>query len=171
VDVDRAVDAFVQLGATRLGPTRTSGDAGELAILRDPGGAVLALTNARSSPNGPAVRWHLLNTENLERTRAGYGSMFGWRFGARLDLGALGSFEQFHWDPTQSSVGAIVDISTRPGVHPHWLFYFGVDAIEPALTLVRARGGVVHGTFDLPDEGRVAVCDDPQGAAFGLCVP
>jgi predicted enzyme related to lactoylglutathione lyase len=36
------------------------------------------------------------------------------------------------------------------------------------LNLVRGAGGVVLGPFALPSGEHVAVCDDPQGAAFAL---
>ena len=62
----------------------------------------------------------------------------------------------------------MMDIAGRPGVHPHWLFHFRVPALEPAMDAVRAGGGVVLPPVTLPGGARVAVCDDPQGAAFAL---
>ena len=56
----------------------------------------------------------------------------------------------------------------RPGVHPHWLFHFPVSELEAAVHQVRAAGRVVLGPFTLPGGERVAVCEDGQGAAFGL---
>jgi predicted enzyme related to lactoylglutathione lyase len=53
-------------------------------------------------------------------------------------------------------------------VHPHWLFNFGVPALEPAIEAVRAAGGSALDPITLPDGKRVTACDDPQGAAFGL---
>lgn len=54
----------------------------------------------------------------------------------------------------------------------------GAEALSPigaspdgrrfAVRPVRDAGGVVLGPFPLPCGERVAVCDDPQGAAFAL---
>jgi len=169
-DLESAVGAFVERGATRLGPTRPSAGGGEVAILRDPGGAVVALATAPSAPAAaPAdIVWHSLNTADLGRAIAGYCELFGWQLTDRLDLGALGVYHAFAWTAGGASVGAIADIAGRPGVHPHWLFHFGVPALDPALATVRAAGGLVLPPVVLPDGTRIAVCDDPHGAAFAL---
>lgn len=40
--------------------------------------------------------------------------------------------------------------------------------LEEAIDTVRLGGGTVDGPTALPDGSRVAVCEDPQGAAFGV---
>lgn len=170
-DVARTVQAFVERGATRLGPTRPTADGGEVAIVRDPGGAVVALATAPSTPVRADVVWHVLNTTDLARVTASYSELFGWQLTERLDLGALGVYQQFAWHPGGASVGSMTDITGRPDIHPHWLFHVHVAALEPALAVVRAAGGLVIGPFVLPGGERIAVCDDPQGAAFALREP
>ena len=46
-----------------------------------------------------------------------------------------------------------------------------VRDLERAMTHVRDAGGVVIGPTALPDGRRVAVCEDPQGAAFAMMEP
>ena len=92
-----------------------------------------------------------------------YSELFGW---ALLEPSPM--FQPFAWRVGEPSVGAFADIAGRPELHPHWLFFFGVDALDAALARVRAAGGVVNGPTALPDGRRVAACEDPQGAAFGL---
>lgn len=167
-DVERTASAFVERGASRLGPTRPAADGGEVAILRDPGGAVLALSTRSSDGGCDDVVWHVLNTSDVERALANYGELFGWHLTGRLDLGSVGVYHEFAWRPGRASVGAMVDVAGRPGVHPHWLFHSGVAALEPALVEVRAGGGAAIGPIVLPGGERIAVCDDPQGAAFAL---
>ena len=167
-DDERAAAAFVALGATRLGPTRPTDGGGQVAIVRDPGGAVVALATTTASPARAGVVWHQLNTTDLARTTAGYCGLFGWQLTERLDLGAHGVHQQFAWDASGASVGWFTDIAGRPGRHPHWLFHFRVAALEPAVAAVRAARGLVLGPFVLPGGERLAVCDDPQGAAFAL---
>ncbi len=97
-----------------------------------------------------------------------YSELFGWELSDRVDLGARGVFQQFAWRAGGASVGAIADIAARPGVHAHWIFFFELDALGPAIAATRAAGGVVLDPIGLPSGERVCVCDDPQGAAFAL---
>src|SRR4051812_46834340 len=161
-DVESVAAAFVVRGATRLGPTRPTA-AGAVAILRDPGGAVIALATPPSVPVRADVVWHSLNTADLARARESYCALMGWQLTDAVDLGPLGRQQQFAWSPGGASVGAMADIAGRPGVHPHWLFHFRVDALEPAVAAVRAAGGLVLDPLMLPNGVQVAVCDDPQG--------
>jgi predicted enzyme related to lactoylglutathione lyase len=176
-DVDRATAAFVERGATALGPKWVNPEGLEAAVMRDPGGAIVALARKAGgahgngvphAPAGPEVVWYLLNTADLERAKANYGELFGWEFKPSVDLGSLGVLHPFAWERGAAPVGAMSDISGRPGVHPHWLFHFRVDALGRALDLVRDSGGLVLGPFTLPSGEGFAVCDDPQGATFAI---
>ncbi len=170
-DPERAAAAFVERGAARLGPTGLRADGSQVAVLRDPGGAVVAVATRpqADAEAGVGVVWHVLNTNDAARATTNYADLFGWVPADRVDLGAHGVFQQFAWHADGENVGAIGDIATRPGVHPHWLFFFEVDALDPAITAIRAGGGVVVESTTLPSGQRVCVCDDPQGAAFALC--
>jgi predicted enzyme related to lactoylglutathione lyase len=167
-DVESVAQDFVAQGATRLGPTRPTAAGAAVAILRDPGGAVVALATPRSAPVRADVVWHSLNTADLARASGSYCALMGWQLATPIDLGPLGRHHPFAWSPGGASVGAMADIAGRPGVHPHWLFHFRVGALEPAMAAVRAAGGLVLDPLTLPNGARVAVCDDPQGAAFAL---
>jgi predicted enzyme related to lactoylglutathione lyase len=150
-------------GATRLGP---SSDAGAV-ILRDPGGAVVALTE-RGAGSATGVVWHQLNTRNCEAATANYSALLGWSFTEQFELGVSGRHQCFAFGAGESSVGWFSDVESRPEVHTHWLFFFEVPALELSLERVRARGGIVSGPMTLPNGVRLAACDDAQGAAFGL---
>jgi uncharacterized protein len=167
-DLESVAGAFVAQGAIRLGPTRPTAACGAVAILRDPGGAIVALATPPSTAVRPDVVWHSLNTADLARATASYCALMGWQLTEVVDLGPLGRHHQFAWSAGGANVGGMADISGRPGVHAHWLFHFRVAALEPALVAVRAAGGLVLDPVTLPNGARLAVCDDPQGAAFAL---
>ena len=167
-DVDGMTRAFVGQGAIHLGQTPPAAAGGAAALLRDPGGAIVALATPSSSAVRPEVVWHSLNTADLARATASYCALMGWQLTDAVDLGPLGRHQQFAWSPGGATVGAMADIGGRPGVHPHWLFHFRVAALEPALAMVRAAGGLALDPVTLPSGVRLAVCDDPQGAAFAL---
>ena len=163
IGADAVAARLVARGAMRLGP-----QTGETVLLRDPGGAVLAVRTGQERSCAGVV-WHHLNTEGATRAVENYADVFGWSPAEPVDLGpALGTTRPFAWSAGEASVGSIMDIAGRPGVHPHWLFHFGVTSLDAALATVRARGGSVVGPTLLPGGARVAACEDPQGAAFGL---
>jgi predicted enzyme related to lactoylglutathione lyase len=169
-DVDAAASAFSARGASLFGKW-VNPQGLEAAVFRDPGGAILALSRPgpASSPAGvPDVAWHGLNTVDVERAMATYGELFGWEFKAPNDLGSGGVFHPFAWQPGNPDIGTMSDIAARPGVHSHWLFFFRVAALASALEAVKAGGGSSLPPLALPSGDRIAVCDDPQGAAFGL---
>jgi predicted enzyme related to lactoylglutathione lyase len=160
--VEAIAARLVARGAARLGPPT-----GAPVVLRGPGGAIVGLTDdSAASPTG--VHWHLLHADDAAQTLATYAEVFGWAPGERVDLGPHGIHHEFAWSPGGASVGAAVDVAGRPGVHTHWLFYFGVPALEPAIAAARAHGGRILGPIVTRDGAAIAIGDDPQGAAFGL---
>lgn len=158
---------FVERGAERFGPPPGTAD---FVVLRDPGGAIVSLTDSTAEASAGVV-WHQLNTREPARASQNYSELLGWPVEPSLDLGPLGQHRRFAFAAGEASVGLISDVEGRPGVHPHWLFFFGVPSLDEAVRRVRAHAGVVIGPLELPLGARVAVCDDPQGAAFGIIEP
>lgn len=168
-DVEVMAAAFEQRGGTRLGPTRPSAHGGEVAVVRDPGGAIVAFGSApQDEARNVDVAWHVLNTNDVERATTNYRELFGWHFGQHVELGPEGSFQRFAWADGEADVGVVGDIAGRPGVHPQWLFFFAVASLALARDAVIAEGGLVLAPFSLSNGDRLCVCDDAQGAAFGL---
>lgn len=162
-EVEAVAAAFCAGGAVRLG----SLDDGA-AVLRDPGGAVVGL-----APPGGArtvgIGWHQLHAREPARVLDIYMALFGWQSLAPVELGVdQGVHLRFTWRADGAAVGAVGDVASRPGVHTHWLFFFDVDDLDGAIARVIAAGGRVSGPTTAPSGERFAVCDDPQGAAFGL---
>ncbi len=171
-DVDRATAAFVNRGATPLAPKWVNPEGLEASVMRDPGGAIVALAKppagAHATSFGPEIVWYGLNTADVERAKSNYGELFGWEFGAPLNLDDIGVVHPFAWERGSPRIGSMSDVSGRAGVHPHWLFHFKVASLDAAMSAVRAAGGLVIGPFTLPTGEQIAVCDDPQGAAFAI---
>jgi predicted enzyme related to lactoylglutathione lyase len=161
---DALAARFVELGAMRLGPAAGAGDP---VVLRDPGGAILAVTDSAAESSAGVV-WHQLNTREPSRAAANYSALFGWSLAETLDLGELGRHRRFAFGTGEVSVGMISDVEGRPEVHTHWLFFFGVRSLDVAVQRVRTHGGIVIGPIELANGVRIAACDDAQGAAFGV---
>lgn len=173
-DVDGAAAALVARGGVSLAPKWIDDEGLEAAVMRDPGGAIIALARppAVRSPERahrvPEVALHTLNTPDVSRAMATYGALFGWDFGAPLDLGSVGVFHPFAFEAGAPRAGVFGDTAGRPGVHPHWTFHFRVSSLDEAVARVTSGGGVTLDPIELPSGDRIAVCDDPQGAAFAL---
>jgi uncharacterized protein len=107
-----------------------------------------------------------LGVEDVERGRAFYEGLFGWRF-----------------EPGPSGQGFTIATPTVPGgMHggdrgaaPY--VFFGVDDMEAALERVRELGGVVDEMDVEGDEdsvarfGRFKLCRDDQGSPVNLHAP
>ena len=140
---------------------------GNGAVVRDPGGALLALMDSVGLVDA-GIALHVLLTPNASRAAQTYAALFGWVLTDRFELASSGSFQQFAWRAGEPNAGAIGEIAGRPEVHPQWQFFFAVDSLDAAVTCVQEHGGAVIGPTELPDGLRIAACEDPQGAAFGL---
>jgi predicted enzyme related to lactoylglutathione lyase len=169
-DVDATVARLLELGSERLGPTVRASDGAAFVSVRDPSGAVVAVRASTGSARGAPVAWHQLHTRDLDRSWAMYSELFGWTHTETLDVAdPVGGHRMFAWEDSGKSVGSMANTARWPGVHPHWLFYFPVTDIEDAVARVQARGGrLVASPAVLTHGDRIAPCEDPQGAAFGL---
>ena len=168
--LEHTSEELAKRGATILAPSRPSGDGRHAAVVRDPGGAILGLTtppaDARASV---AVSWRVLNTHNVRDAIANYEALFGWTIAKEASTGPHGAFHEFRFgNADERTAGAMADISGRPGVHPHWLFFFDVASVDEAVALSRRAGGTATDPIVLPAGARIAICEDPQRAAFGV---
>ena len=57
-------------------------------------------------------------------------------------------------------------------VPPHWNIYFTVSSVDDTVAAIGQNGGqVVFGPMDVFEAGRMAMCQDPQGAFFAIWQP
>jgi len=155
-----ALQRWSDYGAMPIGARTGNG-----AVVRDPGGAMLALIDSGELVDA-GVALHVLQTPEARAAQI-YVELFGWTLTEAFELGST-RFQQFAWQAGEPNAGAIGDIANRPEVHPHWQFFFAVSSLDTALTHVREHGGTVIGPTKLPNGEIIAACEDPQGAAFGL---
>jgi predicted enzyme related to lactoylglutathione lyase len=170
-DADQTAARVTELGGTVASDPFDVMDAGRMAVVQDPQGAVLALwqpgrhIGARRVNQPGALAWNDLATTDPQGAQRFYAELFGWEF-------ALVTAEPFrYWTVSNggSSNGGMMALG--PGMEndpPHWRAYFGVDDVDASLQTARANGGqVVVGPITVP-AGRFAAATDPQGALFCL---
>jgi uncharacterized protein len=160
---------FVHSGATQLGPPARTAHANPDAILRDPVGAIVGLTDASTDRADAGVAWHLLSARDEEQAFAVYADLFAWTRLDSHDLGPKrGRHVTFAWDGSPRAVGSTADVARQPHVHPQWLFFFPTEDLERSLAAARAMDALTLPPTETATGDLVAACDDPQGAAFGL---
>lgn len=109
--------------------------------MRDPGGAIVALAKPPAPPAD--IAWYQLQTNDVDAAKTHYAELFGWAMAAPLDLGELGVIHPFAWAQGGAPVGAMMDVSARQDMHPHWLFHFRAPTFDAAIEAVRRGGGTV----------------------------
>ena len=167
-DVVPPMYRFLEAGATRLGAPPPDGRDSAGVVLRDPSGAIVALTPSGVAPSQERIAWHLHVSRDEERGFGLYGDVLGWTPLDRQDLGERGRHLTFTWNATGRAVGSTCDMGSRPHVHAQWLYFFATPALDASIARVRELGGLALRPTTTADGHRVVACDDPQGAAFGL---
>lgn len=114
--------------------------------------------------------WHELYTKDVEASKKFYGGLFGW---TTEDVPMGPDWSYTIWKRGDKQVGGMMDIANLPGggehVPPHWASYVSVADVDQAAERATALGGKVQGScMDIPNVGRFAVLEDPQGAYIYL---
>ena len=161
-----------ELGGTVFGEAFDVLDAGRMAVIQDPTGAMLgawqpwAHIGARRVNDPGCLTWNELQTRDPEIAAAFYTGLFGWE---TEPIEQAGKLVYVAIRNAGSTNGGIMPMTEQHGGAPsHWLAYFTVSSCDGAVARVRELGGeVLAGPLDVP-AGRIAVVRDPQGAAFAL---
>jgi predicted enzyme related to lactoylglutathione lyase len=169
-DVDAAARRVGELGGTPLAEPFDVMEAGRMAVVQDPTGAVFALWQPRQSigaeiVNGPgALSLNQLNTSDPGRAQEFYSELFGWR------VEQVAGGDQPYWGIYNGDNlnGGMMQLPPGNPAPPHWLVYFGTDDIDAAAEYIGQSGGTVMvPKMEVPG-GHFIVAQDPQGAVFGL---
>jgi predicted enzyme related to lactoylglutathione lyase len=110
-----------------------------------------------------------------------YSGLFGWQVEDSLPPDSDGHYFIARHEATTTSIfdlsrqklqGDVAGIRSIPESAPPmamWNTYFWVDGADEAASKVKDAGGsVVTEPFEFIDACRMAVCTDPEGAAFGV---
>jgi uncharacterized protein len=143
-------------------------DAGRVAAIRDPTGAVVSLWQPRSRVGAELVNdtgalcWNELATSDVERAKSFFGELLGWEYetddSGYVSVTNAGSLNGGMRGHTQQDRRAA----------PAWLPYFTVESADQSERQAAQLGGRgLRATTESP-RGRYAVIADPQGAAFAI---
>jgi uncharacterized protein len=114
-----------------------------------------------------AFSWSELMTSNPKAACEFYGTLFGWK----VETSDMGSGPYHVVKIGDTSVGGIMGKppGTPAGMPSMWGCYVTVNNVEEALAKVKSLGGtVLMEPMDVKGVGRMAVIQDPQGAALSV---
>jgi predicted enzyme related to lactoylglutathione lyase len=168
-DVDATAAKVEGAGGTVIMPPFDVMDAGRMAVVQDPTGAVIQLWQAKNNIGAKVVNengtfsWSELMTPDVPKAAEFYNALFGWTTETHGE--GPGAYTEFKLGGN-SIAGAMNP--PMPGIPPMWGVYFTVDDCDAAVETVKSLGGaVMNGPMDI-EPGRFAVIADPQGAVFNV---
>lgn len=173
-DVDAATAEAERRGAATQDPPVDVMNEGRRVLLRDPGGAVFGLWQAREcigagvAHHPGAMAWCDLMTPDADAAQAFYAGLLGLASGPMEGAGA----PYYVLRKDEAAIGGVLQTSDGHGAEPaRWRIYLQVeDADHTAAKIARAGGDVTTEPFDTPF-GRVATARDPFGATFSFIRP
>lgn len=108
--------------------------------------------------------WYDLMTTDLEGSKAYYGQLLGWTIG-KFDLGEMGTYDMIQ--NGEEPLGGYMALDPALGIPSHWVSYVAVENVDACCEKAIALGGkVCVPAMDIPNVGRFAVLEDPQGGIF-----
>jgi predicted enzyme related to lactoylglutathione lyase len=113
--------------------------------------------------------WVELGTTDTEAAKKFYSALFAWGIND-TPAGPEGVYTLLRIkDKDVAALYQLNEQQKSQGVPPHWLLYIAVaDADESVKTAVALGGKTLLEPFDVMDLGRMALLQDPTGAAFAL---
>jgi len=162
-------------GGQVLVETMQVGDAGSMAILQDPTGAVFGLWQPDQHKgaelfNTPvSLTWNELSTRDPEAAKRFYSAVFGWDPHTHGE----GSEAYTEWHLSGKSIGGMMQTPAQvpAAVPPYWLSYFTVTDTEATVKKAQDLGAQVLVPPTTIPQGVFAVLTDPAGAAFAVIKP
>ena len=114
----------------------------------------------------PTIVHFDIASDNPQRARQFYESLFGWNFQSPPGMTDYYLFETENLDGNKSVGGGL---GKRGDPSQKITAYIGVDAIDEYSRKVEELGGkVVQSKMSVPGWGYLAICIDTEGNTFGL---
>ena len=161
-----------ELGGTVLVAPFDVMDAGRMAVLQDPAGAVISIWQAGRHIGAKILRepgalgWTELSTRDTAASEKFYTRLFGWE--AKRSGSGGQEYTEFKVG-AQPDAGMIAMDPAWGNAPPNWMPYFQVEDCDQSVAKAQQLGGRVYvPPTDIPNVGRFAMLADPQGAMFSV---
>ena len=171
-DVERTAESVTANGGTVLQPPFDVLDAGRMAVIAGPDGAVAGLWQAGKTKGAEFVTepggwsWSQLLTRDKDAAIAFYKAVFDWRMHDDPNWGE-------HWKLGEEGgeIAAATQMEDQfPAEVPaHWSVVFMVDDADALVARAKELGATPLGAVeDMSMGGRIGQLADPQGATFSV---
>jgi predicted enzyme related to lactoylglutathione lyase len=122
-------------------------------------------------PDG-VFSWVDLTTTDAEAAKTFYSELFNWE-AEDLPTGMGGVYTMFRIDGKNvAGMGAMSPEMQAQGIPPYWTSYVKHDDVDAVAQKAPEAGGTVMvEPFDVMEEGRMAIIQDPTDAVFGVWQP
>jgi predicted enzyme related to lactoylglutathione lyase len=119
---------------------------------------------ATKSQNSHSVVWFEIPADNVERARAFYGQLFGWKIEK-----FPGPMEYWHVDTGGSDDSPDGGMMKRQQPQQGITSYISVPSVDQFVAKVQKLGGkICMPKTAVPQMGYFAVCQDPENNTFAL---
>ncbi len=110
-----------------------------------------------------AFSWMELQGKNAAETQTFYSELFGWN-PVPMPMQDGSTYSGFALGETP-----IGGFAAKTGIERQWLPYITVDDVDATVEKAGQVGGkVLNPAFDAPGVGRIAILEDPSGAAAAV---
>ena|ERR1051326_306838 len=119
---------------------------------------------SNQSKTGSSLVWFEVPADNLERARAFYSKLFGWKINPFPGMGD-------YWHIDTGGADASPDGALMARKHPGQSItqYITVDSVNESVTQIQLLGGkVCVGKTPVPQMGYFAICQDTEGNTFAV---
>lgn len=171
-DLDERAARVGELGGNLILPPFDVLDAGRMAVVADPTGAVLMMWLPKNHigaalVNVPgALTWNELGTSDPEAAKRFYGELLGWTY-EDLDMNGQGTYTMVkNGDRSNGGIRALSP--QEQGMPSFWLVYFATESCDESAAAAEKQGGRVLVPRMQVQAGAFSVIADPQGAAFAV---
>jgi uncharacterized protein len=167
--LDETVEKAKNAGGSVLAGPFEMEEIGRFAIVADPQGAFVSVYEPAGEPPQPqgVFVWDELGTTDVDGAQRFYEEVFGWKTN---DLGEeFGGYRIFNVG--ENGIAGLMSLQEGSG-SPRWMPYMYVA--DPDATVAKAGelgASVLYEPMDVPNTGRIAALQDPQGASFGIIRP
>src|SRR5262245_11868510 len=173
-NADEAAKKAQELGCNVLMQPFDVMDAGRMAVLQDPTGAVFQVWQAnrhigtRIQGEPGSLTWTELATGDTKKAEQFYTKLFGWS--AKTGGEGANAYKEFSANGMPGA--GMMDMKAygaESKVPPNWMPYFRVADVDASASKAKELGGSLKvPPTDIPNVGRFSVLQDPQGAVFAI---
>jgi predicted enzyme related to lactoylglutathione lyase len=173
-NADAAAARATKAGGKVFAPAFDVMDAGRMAVVADPTGAVFCVWQPMRNPGtgiagvDGTLCWADLSTPDPDRARKFYTDMFGWKFSDDTDDDPPSGY--VHIQNGEEFIGGVPPAAYRqPGTPAHWLPYFYTSNCDASAAKAKQLGAkFCMEPMTMENVGRFGILSDPQGAVFAI---